>query len=108
MSANAPALRLLAGKIRIVNGITTLDIPPRLVRDSIFIIPYQLPQIEPQMRNVGAVITERFPSSRRETVGAVITERVPDRRQRLAPETREPQLVLYVVEAVANPPPPGG
>ncbi len=92
MSANAPGLRLLAGNYRIVNGISTLDVPPRLLRDTIFIIPYRLPELEPQMRNVGTVITEMFPNSRREIVG----------------ERSNPQLILYVVENGGHVPPPGG
>ena len=92
MSAHAPGLRLLAGNYRIVNGISTLDVPPRLLRDTIFIIPYRLPELEPQMRNVGTVITERFPNSKREIAG----------------EKSNPQLILYVVEDGGHVPPPGG
>jgi 4-amino-4-deoxy-L-arabinose transferase-like glycosyltransferase len=80
MSARAPALRLLAGDRRIAEGITSTDIPHTLVRDTVFIIPALIPEIESQTRNVGTVITERFPDSRRVMAG----------------EGNEQQLIIYV------------
>ena len=80
MSARSPALRLFAGDSRIVEGITTIDIPHILIRDTVFIIPAQLPEIESQTRNVGTVISERFPNSRRVVTG----------------EENEQQLIIYV------------
>jgi len=81
MSARAPALRLFAGGSRIVEGINTVDIPHVLIRDTVFIIPAMLPEIELQTRNVGTVITERFPNSRLVVTG----------------EENEQQLIIYVV-----------
>jgi hypothetical protein len=92
MSASAPGLRLFAGRHRIVSGITPTDIPHVLARDTVFIVPYLLPQLEPQMRNVGTVITERFPDSEREIVGAKYN----------------PQLILYVAKNGGAEPPSGG
>jgi len=80
MSARSPALRLFAGDSRILEGITAIDIPHILIRDTVFIIPALLPEIESQTRNVGTVITERFPNSRRVVTG----------------EEDEQELIIYV------------
>jgi len=80
MSSRSPALRLFAGDSRIVEGITTIDIPHILIRDTVFIIPALIPEIESQTRNVGTVITERFPDSRLVMTG----------------EENEQQLIIYV------------
>jgi glycosyltransferase involved in cell wall biosynthesis len=80
MSSRSPALRLFAGDSRIVEGITAIDIPQILIRDTVFIIPASLPEIESQTRTVGSVITERFPNSRRMVTG----------------EENEQQLIIYV------------
>ena len=80
MSARSPALRLFAGDRRIVEGITTIDIPHILIRDTVFVIPARLPELESQTQNIGTVITERFPNSRRVMTG----------------EEDEQQLIIYV------------
>jgi 4-amino-4-deoxy-L-arabinose transferase-like glycosyltransferase len=80
MSAREPALRLFAGDRRIVEGINSTDIPHILIRDTVFIIPALIPEIESQTRNVGTVITERFPDSRLVMTG----------------EENEQQLIIYV------------
>jgi glycosyltransferase involved in cell wall biosynthesis/4-amino-4-deoxy-L-arabinose transferase-like glycosyltransferase len=91
MEASSPGLRLLAGNHWIVNGYTTTDIPRILNQNTVFIIPALLPELEPQMRNVGTVITERFPNSKREIVG----------------EAHNPQLILYVASNGGHQPPGG-
>jgi hypothetical protein len=48
--------------------------------------------LEPQMRNIGTVITERFPNSTREVVGG----------------EDNPQLIVYVAENGGQRPPSGG
>ncbi|MCW8985005.1 MAG: glycosyltransferase [Thermoanaerobaculales bacterium] len=88
MSANAPGLRLFTGEHRIVESFTPTDVPHYLRRSTVFIIPALLPHLEPQMRNIGTVITERFPNSTRE----VITKQ------------DEPQLIIYVAENGGRPP----
>ena len=92
MSAGAPALRLFAEGRRIIESFTPTDIPFHLPRTAVFIIPAHLPLVEPQMRNIGTVITERFPNSTRE----VITKK------------NDPQLILYVVENGGQWPHAGG
>ena len=81
MMGDAPGLRLFASDRRIETGFNATDIPTALTRDTIFIIPVQLPKVEPQMWSVGTVITERYPHARRLVTGG----------------RRNPQLVLYIV-----------
>ena len=92
MSAGAPGLRLFAEGRRIIESFTPTDVPLHLPRTSVFIIPAQLPELEPHMRSIGTIITKRFPNSTRE----VITRK------------DDPQLILYVAENGGNRPPAGG
>jgi len=92
MSANAPALRLFTSQHRIVDSFTPTDVPHYLVRTTVFIIPALLPKLEPQMRDIGTVITERFPNSTREVIGGELN----------------PQLIIYVAENGGMRPPTGG
>jgi glycosyltransferase involved in cell wall biosynthesis len=92
MSAQAPAIRLFAGRHRIVNGVTSVDIPTDLSRDSIIIVPPVILNLEPHMRNIGTYITENFPNARRRTVG----------------KEDDPQLMLYIVSSSRPPRIPGG
>jgi glycosyltransferase involved in cell wall biosynthesis/4-amino-4-deoxy-L-arabinose transferase-like glycosyltransferase len=92
MSAKAPGLRLFTGDHSIVDSFTPTDVPHHLVRTTVFIIPGILPMLEPQMRNIGTVITERFPNSTREVVGG----------------EDNPQLIVYVAENGGQRPPSGG
>jgi hypothetical protein len=92
MSANAPGLRLFESGNKIISSYTQTDIPQTLARTSVFIIPSLLLDLEPQMRDVGTVITERFPNSTREVTGG----------------TENPQLVIYVAEDGGRRPSSGG
>jgi dolichyl-phosphate beta-glucosyltransferase len=92
MSAKAPALRLFTENRRIIESFTPTDVPDFLPRTGVFIIPALLPMLEPQMRNIGTVITERFPNSTRE----VLTKK------------GDPQLILYVAEKGGQRPHGGG
>jgi 4-amino-4-deoxy-L-arabinose transferase-like glycosyltransferase len=92
MLADAPGLRLFANERRLVSGLTPTDIPERLNRDVVFILAAELLFIEPQMRRVGSVITDRFPNAQRRVVG----------------EESEPQLLLYIASADQMPPQLGG
>ena len=92
MSASAPALRLFAGDSTIVDSFNPTDIPLHLSRTTVFIIPAQLLEPEPQLRNIGTVITERFPDAKRVVIG----------------EDNDPQLILYVAENGGHRLPSGG
>jgi dolichyl-phosphate beta-glucosyltransferase len=92
MSAKAPALRLFTKGRRIIESFTPTDVPDFLPRTTVFIIPAQLPMLEPQMRNIGTVITERFPNSTR----CVITRK------------GDPQIILYVAQSGGQGPHRGG
>jgi glycosyltransferase involved in cell wall biosynthesis/4-amino-4-deoxy-L-arabinose transferase-like glycosyltransferase len=92
MLADAPGLRLFDNERRLVSGLTPTDIPERLTRDAVFIIAAELLFLEPQMRRVGSVITDRFPNAQRRVVG----------------EDSDPQLLIYIVAADQMPPPSGG
>lgn len=92
MLADAPGLRLLGAGHRIVSGFSTNDVPQRLTRDSVFIIPAEIQRLETQMRPVGSVITGRFPDADRVVTGG----------------KRHPELILYVVPTDRQPAPPGG
>ncbi len=92
MSASAPGLRLFATDHNIVESFTPTDIPQHLSRVGVFIIPAQLFEPEPQFRNIGTVITERFPDAKRVIFG----------------EEHDPQFILYVAENSAPRPLPGG
>ena len=92
MSANAPGLRLFESGNKIITSYTPTDIPQTLARTSVFIIPALLLDLEPQMRDVGTVITERFPDSTREVTGGA----------------ENPQLVIYVAEDGGRRPSSGG
>lgn len=92
MSAHAPGLRLFAGDNRIIESYTPTDIPFSLPRTTVFIIPARLPIIETHMRNVGTLITERFPNSTREETGGA----------------DNPQLIVYVAENGGRRPSSGG
>ena len=69
ISASNPALRLFEGGKRLVNGVTPLDLPLTLSRDTVIMIPRVLLELDPEVRNLGEVITERFPNSERMLVG---------------------------------------
>ena len=84
MYASAPPLRLFAKKYRLVSGVSSVDIPYLLERDTIFIIPSFLPANEHRLRHIGSVITERFPESRRSVIG----------------NSDEPEFVLYEAPAI--------
>ena len=92
MSAKAPALRLFTGQHRIVDSFTPTDVPHHLVRTTVFIVPAILPKLEPQMRDIGTVITEHFPNSTRTVTG----------------DKDNPQLIIYVAENGGMWPPAGG
>jgi glycosyltransferase involved in cell wall biosynthesis/4-amino-4-deoxy-L-arabinose transferase-like glycosyltransferase len=92
MLGDAPGLRLFGSGRRIETGFTATDIPHVLTRDTVFIIPPDLPRIETQLWPVGTVITERFPDARRLITG----------------EEENPQFVLYVASDDHHPPPSGG
>ena len=92
MSANAPGLRLFENERKIISSYTPTDIPQTLAQTSVFIIPALLLDLEPQMRDVGTVITERFPHSTREVTGG----------------TENPQLIIYVAEDDGRRPSSGG
>jgi glycosyltransferase involved in cell wall biosynthesis/4-amino-4-deoxy-L-arabinose transferase-like glycosyltransferase len=92
MMGDAPGLRLFDAERRIETGFSATDIPLDLTRDTIFIIPSQIPKFEPQLWSVGPVLTERFPDARRLITGG----------------KRNPQLVLYIVAASPGRPSPGG
>jgi len=92
MSAKAPALRLFTEGSRIIESFTPTDVPYHLPRTSMFIIPANLPEVEPHMRNIGTIITERFPISTREVVI----------------NKDDPQLILYVAEDSGHRPHGGG
>jgi hypothetical protein len=92
MLGDAPGLRLFEAGRRIESGFSATDIPIELTRDTIFIIPSQLPKFEPQLWSVGTVLTERFPDARRLITG----------------NKRNPQLILYIVTTSHARPSPGG
>jgi hypothetical protein len=56
--ADAPVLRLFSTGTRAVSAFTEIDVPPRLGRDSAFVVT-------PEFRRVGFEIATRFPSAER-------------------------------------------
>jgi dolichyl-phosphate beta-glucosyltransferase len=92
MLGDAPPFRLFEAAQRIVTGITTTDIPTQLSRDTVFIIPYRIGQVEKQLSHVGTVITDRYPDAQRLVTGS----------------KANPQLVLYIASPEWQPFTSGG
>jgi glycosyltransferase involved in cell wall biosynthesis/4-amino-4-deoxy-L-arabinose transferase-like glycosyltransferase len=92
MLGDAPGLRLFADDRRIVSGLTPTDIPQVLTRDTIFIIAAEILFLEPHVRNVGSLITDRFPNAEYLSIG----------------DDLDLELHLYVAAADHVPPRLGG
>jgi dolichyl-phosphate beta-glucosyltransferase len=92
IAATNPALRLFDSGQRLINGVTPLDLPAALRRGSVVMVPRILIDLEPELRNLGEVITERFPNSDRVRVGA----------------SDRGELLLYFISNEGDPTPFGG
>jgi dolichyl-phosphate beta-glucosyltransferase len=92
IAATNPTLRLFERDKRLVNGVTPLDLPDSLIGDTVIMVPRILIDLEPQLRNLGEVVTERFPDSERVRVGG----------------SDRGELLLYFVSTDGGPPRFGG